>query len=142
MVEVDFKMVIVQAINFIALIFILNLLLYKPILSIIKKRNDQINGAEDEVKGLNQKVTDRMADYEEKIRKAKLAAMTQKNEILKDAADEAKQIIDGVRADLPQFLSQYQSRMDKEIADARRVLSDHSRAISLEIAEKVLGRSV
>jgi F-type H+-transporting ATPase subunit b len=133
---------IIQAVNFILLMFVLNLILYKPILGMIERRNARISGSEEEIKGLNQRVVDKMADYDEKIKQAKLSAMEQKNELLKQGGEEAKQIIDAVRGDLPQFLSQYQSRMDEEIAEARRILGDHSRRISREIAEKVLGRSV
>lgn len=141
MVSLDVTMII-QAVNFILLMFVLNLILYKPILGMIERRNARISGSEEEIKGLNQRVVDKMADYDEKIKQAKLSAMEQKNELLKQGGEEAKQIIDAVRGDLPQFLSQYQSRMDEEIAEARRILGDHSRRISREIAEKVLGRSV
>ncbi|MBN1663260.1 MAG: ATP synthase F0 subunit B [Deltaproteobacteria bacterium] len=134
--------IVIQMVNFILLILILNVLLYKPILGIIERRNAKLSGSQEEIKGLNQRVLDRMADYEEKIKQAKTAAMEQKNELLKQGSDEAKNIIDAVRSDLPQFLSQYQNRMDEEIDQARRILGDHSRKISLEIAEKVLGRSL
>lgn len=141
MVSLDYT-ILIQMVNFILLIFILNTLLYKPILGIIDKRNGQISGSEEEIKLLNQKVLDRMADYDEKIKQAKLGAMEQKNELLKQGAEDAKNIIDAVRADIPQILSQYQGRMDEEIAEARRILGDYSRKISIEIAEKVLGRSI
>lgn len=142
MVSLNLAHIVIQMVNFILLILILNVLLYKPILGIIERRNAKLSGSQEEIKGLNQRVLDRMADYEEKIKQAKTAAMEQKNELLKQGSDEAKNIIDAVRSDLPQFLSQYQNRMDEEIDQARRILGDHSRKISLEIAEKVLGRSL
>lgn len=141
MVSLDYT-IIYQMVNFILLVFILNILLYKPILGIIDRRNAKLSGSEEEIKSLNQSVLDRMADYDETIKQAKLDAMTQKNELLKQGSEEAKNIIDAVKAELPHFLSQYQGRMDEEIAEARRILIDNSRKISLEIAEKVLGRSI
>jgi F-type H+-transporting ATPase subunit b len=140
-VSLDYT-ILIQMANFIVLIFILNALLYKPILGIIDKRNGRISSSQDEIKLLDQKVADRMAAYDEKIRQAKLDAMEQKNDLLKQGAEDAKNIIDAVRGDIPQVMAQYQGRMDEEIAEARRILGDHSRKISVEIAEKVLGRSI
>ncbi|MBN1380654.1 MAG: ATP synthase F0 subunit B [Deltaproteobacteria bacterium] len=122
--------------------FILNLILYKPLLGIMERRNAKLSSSQEEIKDLNQKVTDRMADYEEKIKQAKQEAMEQKNEILKQGAEEAKNIIDAVRADLPGYLSQFQEQMNEQISEARRILRDNSQRLSFEIAEKVLGRSV
>jgi F-type H+-transporting ATPase subunit b len=139
--DINYTMII-QMVNFLVLIFILNILLYKPLLGIIDRRKAKLRESDENIKNLNQKVTDRMADYDEKIKQAKLDAMEKKNELLKQGSDEAKVIIDAVRAELPQFLSQYQSQMDNEINEARRILRDNSRKISVEIAEKVLGRAV
>lgn len=141
MIDVNLT-IVVQMINFLVLMFILNLILYKPLLGIMERRNAKLSSSQEEIKDLNQKVTDRMADYEEKIKQAKQEAMEQKNEILKQGAEEAKNIIDAVRADLPGYLSQFQEQMNEQISEARRILRDNSQRLSFEIAEKVLGRSV
>ncbi len=47
---------LIQIINFLALIFILNLLLYKPILAIINRRKKQLDDSELEIGRLNETV--------------------------------------------------------------------------------------
>jgi F-type H+-transporting ATPase subunit b len=131
-----------QMANFIALIFILNFLLYKPILGIMEKRKQQFDGARDEVRSLHEAVEKKMAEYEEAVRKAKQAAMEQKAELVKEGAEEARKIVDAVRSVIPKMMEEFQGKMNREIDEARNVLKSQSQRLSLEIAEKVLGRSL
>jgi len=132
----------VQMVNFLVLIVILNVLLYKPILAAIENRKRRLQEADDEVKRLNKTVEDKVAEYEEKLRLAKVDAMNRKSEILKEAADQAKAIIDAQRAKIPAMMAEFQARVAKEIEEARKVLARQSEKISAEIAQKVLGRSI
>jgi F-type H+-transporting ATPase subunit b len=129
-------------VNFIILIFILNALLYKPILGIIGKRKQKMDESDSEIKRMNQTVEQKMAEYEEKVRLAKVDAMEQKNAIVKEGSDVAKGIIDAVRGEIPAMMEQFHAKMGKEVEEARAILHSQSQKISLDIAEKVLGRSI
>ncbi len=141
MIDIDYTLWI-QLVNFIVLIFILNVLLYKPILGIMDKRKRQFDGARDEVRTLHESVEKKMAEYEEAVRKAKQAAMEQKAEYVKEGAEEARKIVDAVRGVIPKMMEEFQGKMNREIEEARGVLKNQSQRLSLEIAEKVLGRSL
>jgi F-type H+-transporting ATPase subunit b len=134
--------VFIQIVTFVALIFILNQLLYKPVLNIIDRRKKQLEELENEIKLFNDSVEKRVAEYEEKLKQAKAGASDLKKEIIKEGADQAKKIVDAVRNDIPLMTQAFQQKIDKEIQAARQILDGQSRKISLEIAEKVLGRSV
>jgi len=140
-VSLDYSLGI-QIINFLVLIFVMNVLLYKPILGIIDRRRKQFEDSEAEVKRLQETVEQKMADYEEKLRQAKAAAVEQKNEIIRQGTEEAKAVVDAVRAEVPGMMEAFHVRMDSEIGAARKVLAEQSQALSVEIAEKVLGRGL
>jgi len=140
-VSLDYT-ILVQMVNFIILIFILNALLYKPILGIIGKRKQKMDESDSEIKHMNQTVEQKMAEYEEKVRLAKVDAMEQKNAIVKQGSDVAKGIIDAVRGEIPAMMEQFHAKMEKEVEEARAILHSQSQKISLDIAEKVLGRSI
>jgi len=140
-VSLDYT-ILVQMVNFIILIFILNALLYKPILGIIDKRKQKMDESDSEIKHMNQTVEQKMAEYEEKVRLAKVDAMEQKNAIVKEGSDVAKDIIDAVRGEIPAMMEQFHAKMGKEVEEARAILHSQSQKISLDIAEKVLGRSI
>jgi F-type H+-transporting ATPase subunit b len=130
----------VQAAIFIALVFILNSLLYKPILSIIARRKKQLEEAENEIKLFQDSVDKKVAEYDEKLNKAKTTASDLKKEIINEGAQQAKSIVDAVRNEIPLMTQEFQKKIDAEMQAARQVLEGQSRKLSLEIAEKVLGR--
>jgi F-type H+-transporting ATPase subunit b len=132
----------IQIIAFLALICILNVLLYKPILSIIDRRKKHIDELENEIILFNESVDKKAAEYEEKLKLAKANASDLKKEIIKEGADQAKVIVDAVRSEIPIMMQEFQQKLDKEVQAARQTLDSQSRRLSLEIAEKVMGRSV
>ncbi len=64
MVSLDYT-TLVQIVNFVALIFILNALLYKPIMSVIARRKEQMEKSDAEIRRLRQ-------DVEQKLAKAQI----------------------------------------------------------------------
>lgn len=141
MISLDSTMLI-QMVNFLVLIVILNVLLYKPILSIIEKRKKRLEASEEEIRGLNKTVEEKAAEYEEKLRLAKQDALSVKTEILKEAADQGKAIIEEKRSAIPAMMADFQQKVTQEVNAARQILKDQSQKISMQIAEKVLGRSL
>jgi F-type H+-transporting ATPase subunit b len=133
---------LIQIVTFLVLIYILNFLLFKPILNIIDRRKKQLEELENEIKLFNDSVDKRVSEYEEKLKQAKINASELKKEIIKEGDDQAKRIIEVVRGEIPLMSQEFQQKMDKEIQAARQILGNQSQKLSLEIAQKVLGRSV
>jgi F-type H+-transporting ATPase subunit b len=140
-ISIDYTLLI-QMGNFLLLMLILNLLLYKPILGIIDKRKKQLQDTEEEIKRLNQSVEERMADSEARLRQAKIDAVEKKQEIIKEGAERAKSIIDAAKGEIPGMMEKFHGEMNREVDEARRTLTNQSQKISVEIAEKLLGRSL
>ena len=133
---------LIQMVIFLSLIFVLNILLYKPILSIIERRKKQLEESENEIKLFNESVEKRVAEYEEKLKQAKIKGSELKKEIIQEGVNQAKNIVDVVRNEIPVIAREFQQKMDKEIQSAKSILDGHSNELSLEIARKVLGRPV
>ncbi len=133
---------LVQIVTFLLLVVALNFILYKPILAIIDRRKKQLEELENEVALFRASVDKKVFEYDEKLKQAKANAAELKKEIINEGADQAKQIVDAVRNEIPVMTQEFQQKMDKELGVARQVLQGQSRNLSLEIATKVLGRSV
>jgi F-type H+-transporting ATPase subunit b len=131
---------LIQMIIFLSLIFVLNFLLYKPILAIIDRRKKQLEESENEIKLFNESVEKRVAEYEEKLRQAKIKGSELKKEIIQEGVNQAKNIVDVVRNEIPVIAREFQQKMDNEVQKAKLILDGHSKELSLEIAQKVLGR--
>ena len=133
---------LVQGVLFLTLVFLLNILLYKPILSIIDRRKKQLEESENEIRLFDENAEKKVAEYEEKLKQAKLKASEAKKEVIQEGANQAKKIIDAVRNEIPVMAREFQQKMDKEVEKAKAVLDGNSRQLSLEIAQKILGRPV
>jgi F-type H+-transporting ATPase subunit b len=131
---------LIQMVLFVLLVFTLNVLLYKPILSIIDRRKKQLEELENEIRLFNESVEKRVAEYEERLRQAKIKASELKKEIVQEGANQAKNIVDAVRNEIPAMIREYQQKMDEEVEKAKAVLSGHYQELSLQIAQKILGR--
>lgn len=127
---------------FLALIFLLNVLLYKPILKIIDRRKKQLEELENEIKLFNDSVDKKASEYEEKLKQAKANASELKKEIIQEGNEQAKKIVDAVRGEIPALTQQFQQKIAKEITAAQKILDGQSKKLSVDIAQKVLGRSV
>jgi F-type H+-transporting ATPase subunit b len=133
---------LIQMVTFLVLVYILNLLLYKPVLKIIDRRKKQLEELENEIKLFNESVDKKASEYEEKLKQAKTNASELKKEIIKEGSDQAKSVVDAVRVEIPLMTQEFQQKMDKEMQAARKILNNQSQKLSLEIAGKVLGRSI
>jgi F0F1-type ATP synthase membrane subunit b/b' len=104
------------------------------------KRSSRIEQGREEIGRLNRLVDEKMAAYEEKVRATKIEALANNKHLIKEGSDQAKAIVDGVSKELLALTQQYHEKLHEEVLAARETLGSQSRRISLEIAEKVLGR--
>ncbi len=141
MVELNYT-VWIQMANFLLLIFILNFLLYKPVLKIIEKRNKKIEESNEEVMSLDETIERKISEYEEKIRQARAAAAAQRDEIEEEGTEQGEVITGKVRDEISKKMEAFKVNMQKEVDEAMDVLRDQTRTIAGEISEKVLGRGI
>ena len=132
----------IQMVNFFVMIFILNVLLYKPVLGVLERRKKHLKDLDEEVKSLDGSVREKVAAYEEKLRLARQQAMGEREGIRKNASDEAKVVMDEAKNEMTKIMEDLKARMSTEVKDAKAVLKSQAEKISMEISEKVLGRTI
>ncbi|MCP3924250.1 MAG: ATPase [Desulfobacterales bacterium] len=141
MVSVDGS-VLIQIINFILLIIALNVVLYKPIRSILKQRNDKISGLE---KGIETSKSD--AEESEKafgagIKQARANGLKQKDALVDEATLEETKIISEINEKAQANLAETRQKIKNDIDGVRADLSKEVDAFANAISEKILGRAV
>ncbi|MDO8724130.1 MAG: ATP synthase F0 subunit B [Syntrophales bacterium] len=141
MIQLDSSLLL-QIINFVLLIFILNSLLYKPMLAIIDKRKKHLLDSEEEVSRLNRTVEEKMAAYEDKVRSVRSESLAKNKELIKEGSDRAKAILDETSGEISMMAEEFHGKMQREIQNGGEFLTNRSRALSMEIAEKALGRRI
>jgi len=131
-----------QIVNFLVLLLVLNVFLYKPIRKMLADRDAQVGGAKVRAAEVDRDVQEKMALYEARLREVKLQAGEERSLLKKEAATEEAAILDKAREEAAEQLATIKNKVAKEAADARELLRGEARTLSLEICEKVLGRSL
>ncbi len=141
MINLDLAFVF-QLVNFLVLVLVLNVFLYKPIRKVLADRAEQLSGAKAKAAEVDQEVQEKVALYEARLRDVKAKAGAERAAMIKEAQAEEAVLVEKARTEAAGSLTAIKSRVAKEAAGAKELLREQARALSLEICEKVLGRSL
>lgn len=141
MIELNWS-IFVQMFNFLLLMFVLNKILYKPILKILEEREKKISEGQQEVKDLATQGNKLVATYNEKLQAAKVEAMASKANARKQAVEQVNAVIQDARGKAEQEILQVRQRVASEIEAAKKELEPELASMAATIAEQVLGRKV
>ena len=132
----------IQVVNFGILVLVLNIFLYKPIRKVLADRRQVIDGARDKAAAVDLEVQEKMSQYEARLRDAKADASARRADALKQAQTEETAVLEKARAEATASLGTIRDRVAKEAADARVLLKQQAELLSIDISEKILGRSL
>jgi F-type H+-transporting ATPase subunit b len=139
---IDFDQTIVyQFLNLLIMLVLLNLLLFKPILSAIKKRQSAIQSLGEKAEAGQAEIESYAKAYEEHLKEKKRPITEERDSLLKDAQSASMKVIEAARQDLTQELSKVKDTVRAEADKALATLSAESDRLSSEIVEKLIKRS-
>ncbi len=132
----------IQVINFLILIVVLNWLLVKPTLRILEERKTRVEGSEEEAKRLTTETDNKVQDYERHLNEARVAAGREKERIRMEGIERENEIIRAAREQSRKTVEDMKLKIETEAREASSVMKQEVKALSAQIAEKVLGRSI
>jgi len=134
--------IFLQFANFVILMAILNILLYRPLRKMLSSRRETIDGAKERVRGLEGQIEEKMARYEEKLQAAKLQGNQEKAALRQAAATEEAGIIGSARDEATQRLQVVKDQVAAAAATASQQLKADAQGLAAEIATKIMGRAL
>ncbi len=139
MVSVDGS-IVVQIVNFLLLIWILNMVLYKPIRKILLERKEKIAGLQGVIDGSDQEVVEKEKAYSEGVRQARAAGQKEKEALIQAAADEEKAIVGKINESAQAELKAVKEKIGQEVGTVKAALEQEIDAFADAIGQKILGR--
>ncbi len=141
MIEIN-QTLFIQMGTFLIFVFLMNLVLYRPIRRIVAQRKQFINERQAGIERLdaealaavqefNARIQDARKEGRQKIQDMKAVAYEQEKGLLQEAAEHAGKQVQEMRA-----------KVQEDIGTARDELMPQVRAFSVELAQKILGRSI
>lgn len=141
MISIDASLVI-QIVNFIFLIWILNILLYKPIRDVLLQRNNKIVGLEQKIEASNNSTKEKDDAFASGIKDARAKGLKEKEILLAAAADEERKLIENINKKAQADLAKVREQIAKDAEIVRASLQQEIDAFADAISQKILGRPV
>lgn len=141
MIQLDYTLLIQMA-NFVVLLWLLNRFLYKPILNVIEERKRRLEESERSVRELQERTARQWEAYQAELQKAKSSAGAEKERLKAEGAEAERRLLEQVRAEAARSVEEARRKVQQEMERAREALGAQADSIGLEMAEKILGRSL
>ncbi len=141
MLALDYT-IIIQAINFIILLWLLNWFVYKPIINILEERSRKTTGTLKSVEKLEADTSQMLQKYEDGLREAKVKAHEERNRIRVQGGEKERAILDEARKRALESIDNFKSNIENDAKEALDNLKRESHELSSEIVKSILYRNV
>ena len=132
---------VIQMINFLVLLWILNLVFFKPIRKVLIQRKEKITGLEEGVEKLAKEVVEKDNAFENGLKDARAKGLKEKEFFIEEASGEEKEIIEKINKKAQAKLAEIKKQVAEETEKARVELEKDIENYARGIGEKILGRA-
>ena len=132
----------VQIANFLLIVWVLNIVLFKPIRNILIQRKEKITSLEQNVETSDNEAKGKNEAFDSGIRDARAKGLSEKNALLNEAADEEREIVDKINQKAQADLAEVREKIAKDAEAVRASLQKEIDTFANAIGEKILGRAV
>jgi len=116
----------IQLVNFLILLAVLNLILYRPIRGIIKQRQERLGGYLSDIERFNDQAQEKLKNYEEQLTQARIEGSKIKSELKGEALRQEMAV-----------LTKAKEEANKRLAEAREELGKQSQIVKKDLFSKV-----
>jgi F-type H+-transporting ATPase subunit b len=141
MVNVDVSLFI-QIVNFIVLIWVLNLVLYKPIRKILIQRKEKVLALQQGAETSLEEARAREAAFDQGIKAARARGLKEKDSFLQEAGEEEKRIVGEINAKAQAELASVREKISSDAEAVRAALQGEVEGFAKAIGQKILGRAI
>lgn len=134
--------VFIQVANFLFLLFILNILLYRPIRKILGRRSEEVNSLQETIDDFRNRSGHCAKKLEENLVGARSEGYKEKENLKNTGLDEEKGMLQEATTRAEEQIGKAKEEIARSVVDARQSLENEVAVFSKELAEKILGRSI
>ena len=139
MLEIIPKWFFLLLVNFLVLIYVLNLILFKPLLRLFKERDDSIRGSLDAAREMEKKKEDAVAAMNRELKEARSKANELFEGVRKEGLQQQKELLEGANKRAQESILTAKAELQSESGNARQKLRSDVEKFSEEIVKKLVG---
>jgi len=133
---------VLQVVHLLILIFILNRLLFRPTLKVIRERTSFIENSKKEIMEIEQKAEQLKKEYFSIQKKAMRQASKEGTRLKEEGLQEVDKIMEDSMKQIDKIRNQAETRANEEVQSAKPQIQGQATTLADEIAERVIGRSM
>jgi F-type H+-transporting ATPase subunit b len=137
MLNIDWTF-IVSLINFLVLLFLLNVILFKPLLKIFKEREDSVKGDLEAARNMTDKREESIASLNRELAESRSKAKEIFESLKNEAVTKQKEVHTAAEAEAASILEKARAEIRAEADKARKALSADVDKFSDEIVRKLV----
>ena len=141
MLKLDYTLLI-QIANFLILLFILNIVLYRPIRRILARRKGEMETFEKMIGDFQEKSVQNEKELEEGRIGARKDGFIEKESLRTEGVEQEKWLVQEAISSATEKISLAKQDIEKQMATVSRSLESDAVDFSREVAEKILGRAI
>jgi F-type H+-transporting ATPase subunit b len=134
--------VLFQITNFLLLLFLLNIIVYRPIRKILGQRGDEVISYQEMVEDFQSRSEKDAKTLEENVAGARSEGFREKESLKSAGLEEEKLMLQEAVSSAEEKIGKAKGEIDRNTVQARQSLEEEVRVFSQELAEKILGRSI
>lgn len=134
--------VVIQIAIILVLMFLLNTLLFKPMMRVLNERRARTVGRRERAAQAVSQAETIMKDYQTRISEARTEADKVRVELVRQGEAERAKITDAASAEAEKTVTEVKAKVAAESVSARQALKAEVDAIARSMAEKIVGRAV
>lgn len=139
MISINFTL-FAQIIHFLVLVWIFNRLLIRPVMRNIRANKADLAARQESVEGLLKESADRESAYLERLRQARTETMAERDKLLQQARDEARQLRRKAVKESASFMAKVRADLEASLTEIRQTLKAGEDSLVRQLTEAVLGR--
>ncbi len=141
MITIDLTMPI-QIANIIILIVVMNVVLYKPIRTILEEREKRVSGLEKDVDEFNKNAKLRLEEFDAKLNDARSRAKVELDTVRGEAQAAGAEKLAEIRKEADGMKAENHAHIQEQFSKASEELKGQVKGFASEMAAKIIGRAI
>lgn len=141
MIDIDWTL-FMQIANFLFLVFLLNMVLFRPIRGILKERQSLIVGMQSDISSLTETEQGVRQDIQSELLAARKSGINKRDMIKQEGSAVEAGMMEKAKAEADEEMARMVAKIKADVAAAREALRPQAESFALDLATKILGREV
>jgi len=141
MIDIDWTL-IAQIVNVLVLVFLLNVVLFRPIRNSLKVRQARMQADEDAAAQLAEKSQGVAGEIQENLTAARRQGLGQKEALRAEGSQAETSLLEKVKQEVDTEWARVEKKIKEDVGKARKTLKGQAQSFAQVMAVKILGREI